>query len=733
MRCSLFVVLGLAASTLPISALAASETSSVTIERPSIEAVMIDPKDAPRIDGDISDAVWSRGAHITRFVQMDPVPLSEPTERTEVWILYDRNKLYIAAYSHYRNIRDITATTMERDIPLFSDDTIRISLDPRRTHRSQGYFFEMNAVGSRSDVLMLGNNQLAPSWNMLWQGKSKKVEDGWTVEFALPFRGLSYDSDSSSWSMDIVREFKRNSEIDRWSPTPPGTFPTDASYAGDLNGLHGMTQGNGLDILAYEQVRYTRDWTNGNDSVTTKPSATAYYKITPALNGLVTLNTDFADTPLDTRQVNTTRFSLFQPETRDFFLQDADIFEFANFGSSEPNARPFFSRNIGLVNGQSVNMDAGAKLSGNIGDLRIGALTVRTGSDGTNAAQTLSIARLTTKVLDESQVGAIVTAGDPTGATNNRLAGVDFQYRNSQFGPNKLLTGMAYIERSFSNSVGSDNTFGAELLYPNQPWGGTFRFKQVGADFSPALGFINRPDIRSWNEEVVHVWRLSDSRLRKITANVTSLRVTDLDNRPQSNDDWVAVQFEDRRNNRLKLGVHSFMESLSAPFTMPGNDNAIVPAGRYKYTRGTADLQTDQSRPLSLHWTVACCDYYNGTSTESDIQVNYRPNPNYSLQFNHHLQPIDLPNDIRTSIHIESLNGTVNFTPEMKLVTELQYDNVSKRFGGSIRYRWEITPLTELLVTLAESALLDGPWQGGTSYHSQASAAAVRIGHRFQY
>jgi hypothetical protein len=733
MRYPLIAVLGLVAGTQPIIARAATETSSVTIERPSVEAVMIDPKDAPRIDGDISDAVWSRGAHITRFVQTDPVPLSEPTENTEIWILYDRDKLYIAAHAHYRNPRNIVATTMERDIPLFSDDTIRVSLDPRRTHRSEGYFFELNAVGSRSDVLMLSSSQVAPRWNMLWEGKSKKVADGWTAEFALPFRGLSYDADSTTWSLDIAREIKRSSEIDRWSPTPPGTRPTDASYAGDLNGLRGMTQGNGLDVLTYGQVRYTRDWSNGNDSVTAKPSATAYYKITPALNGLLTFNTDFSDTPLDTRQVNTTRFSLFEPETRDFFLQDADIFEFANFGSSEPNARPFFSRNIGLVSGQRVNMDAGVKLSGNIGDLRVGALSVRTGSDTTNAAQTLSVARLSTKVLDESQVGAIVTAGDPTGASHNRVAGVDFQYRDSQFLTNKLLTGVAYIERSFSSTAGNDNTFGAEVAYPNEPWGATLRFKQVGADFSPALGFINRPNIRSWFEDVKHVWRLSGTGLRKITANVTSLRVTDLDNRPQSSDDWAGLQFESRRNYRMTISAHNFMESLSAPFTLPGNANAIVPTGRYHYARATADVQTDQSRPLAVHLTLTCCDYYNGKSTESDIQVDYRPGPHYSLTFKHRLQPIDLPNDIRTSIHIESLNSTINFTPDMKLVTELQYDNVSKRFGGSIRYRWEITPLTELLVTLAESALLEGPWQGGTSYHSQASAAAVRIGHRFQY
>jgi hypothetical protein len=235
-----------------------------------------------------------------------------------------------------------------------------------------------------------------------------------------------------------------------------------------------MTQGRDLDVLTYATGRATRNWAGGSTVLTGDPSATAYCKITRALTGLLTVNTDFSAKPLDSRQVNTTRFSLFEPETREFFLEDTDTFEFANFGTgSAANGRPFFSRNIGLVKGRAVDLDAGAKLSGNIGALRVGALSVRTGPSSTGPAQTLSVARLTAQVLGQSRVGVIATDGDPTGLSRNRVAGADFQYRNSRFRPGKQLNVTACVQRSFGSTRGNDDAFGGEVTYPNEPWGAT--------------------------------------------------------------------------------------------------------------------------------------------------------------------------------------------------------------------------------------------------------------------
>jgi hypothetical protein len=703
-------------------------------DAPTVAAVSIGEAKPPVIDGDISDEIWSRARRIEKFYQMEPQPLTGPSESTEVWILHDRLNLYFAFHVHYRNPDEITVTTMERDAVLRNDDVMRVILDPRQSRRD-GYMFEVNAAGSRTDALLIGSgSQQGPvdKWNMLWQAKSRRVADGWTAEIALPFRGLSYDPASSSWGLDIGRQIKQTSELLRWAPTPPGARQMDVSYAGTMTGLTGMTQGNGLDVLAYAQARYTHDWISHNDTVNGKPSATAYYKITPALTGLLTFNTDFSDKPLDSRQVNTSRFSLFEPETREFFLEDADAFEFGSFaggGAALANGRPFFSRNLGLVRGQIVDLTAGAKLSGNVGGLRIGALSVRTGSSNLSGPQTLSVARLSTNVLAESRIGAIFTHGDPTGLSSNTVAGADFQYRNSNLRPGKRLDATGYYEHSSSSTSGNDAIVGAEIAYPNEPWNLLLRARQIGDNFNPALGFTNRPGIRAIYTENNRIRRFSNAFLRRINLQAAAFRTMDLHNHVESRDEWFAAEFNTHNNDTLLVAVDNYVEVLSESFLLPGN--VMVPAGWHDFVRWTADMQTSPSRPFSVHWNVVCCDYYNGSSTESNLQLAWNPGIHFTASLGYWLQPIDLPGG-STTIHIESLNATLNFTPEMKLATELQYDNVSHHLGGSLRYRWEMRPTTELLLTLGESAQLTGEFLHG-SYHSQATAAAVRIGHRFQY
>src|SRR5262249_32927175 len=201
-------------------------------------------------------------------------------------------------------------------------------------------------------------------------------------------------------------------------------------------------------------------------------SGNAYYKVTPGLTGTLTVNPDFSDSPLDIRQVNTTRFVLFQPETRDFFLQDAPTFEFGGRGFirsdmiGRDNARPFFSRNIGLANGRPVSITAGGKLSGQYGDIGIGALSVLTDGTGTTRdRQVLSAARITAPVFGESKVGIVFTNGDPSGLSKNTVGGADFQYLNTNITPGKVFGADVYYERSFSDTRGDDDAFGVTLNY----------------------------------------------------------------------------------------------------------------------------------------------------------------------------------------------------------------------------------------------------------------------------
>jgi hypothetical protein len=719
---------------LALFSVAIASAAEVPVEMPApptVAAVSIEGDTPPVIDGDISDPIWSRAKVIALDYQFEPLALIRPTERTEAWVLYDHDKLYIAVKAHSRPPQQLAVTTMGRDTPLRNDDVIRVLLDPRRTGR-EGYQFSVNPAGARMDALIPAdrNQDVTLRWNTVWQVRSQVQSDGWSAEYAIPFRGLSYNPNDETWGFDITRAARISGESMRWAAVPLGSRQVELGYAGTLTGLRGLSQGRGLDLQLYGKATATRDWETGKTSAKGKPSATLYYKFTPSLTGLLTTNTDFSERPLDTRQVNTTRFSLFEPETREFFLEDVDAFEFAAFGNgSAANGKPFFSRNIGLVRGRPVNLDIGAKLSGDIGGLRIGALSVRTANENGVAAQTLSVVRLARQVLGESRVGAIMTSGDPTGLSRNQVAGVDFQFRRSDFRPGKRLDVVSYAQRSYSDVRPDASAFGVAIDYPNQPWEGTLRFNQLGEHFRPALGFVNRAGIRQYEGEAAYVRHQSNSYLRRLRWGAFEQMFNGLDNRLQSRNDRLSLEIETNVNGQISAGVDNYVEVLPAAFLLA--DTLSVPAGRQEYARPYAGFTSSTTRPWSAAVKVICCDYFNGRSTETEFELAYRPGPRLNVVLKHKMQTLRLPSGSAT-INIESLNTIVNFSPFMKLIGDLQYDNVSNRFSGLLRYQWEIKPTTELLATVGETAILTGA-APHARYQSLGTVFSLRFGHRLQF
>jgi hypothetical protein len=354
---------------------------------------------------------------------------------------------------------------------------------------------------------------------------------------------------------------------------------------------------------------------------------------------------------------------------------------------------------------------------------------VRTAADSLTPAQTLSVLRLASNVLTESKVGMIYTHGDPAGTTRNQVAGVDFFYRNSSFRPGKRLWASAYLARSSSSSKGSDNSWGAGVAYPNQPWALEARVQQVGNQFAPALGFLNRPGIRTYTGVVERVYRRNNKILQRVNVQDFSEVTTGLDNRMQSAQDRLKVELRYRTNDELVFAVRRVAEVLKAPFALPGN--VAIPGGHYQWYRGEVELSTTTARPISAGVSFYCCNYYLGTMAEYGFGISWHPNATYGLALSHQRQQIRQPSG-HTTIHIDSAIVNVSFTPRMVLNSELQYDNVSRRFAASIRYKWQIRPETELFAALGESSLLTGAL-ASSSYHSQGTAFIMRVGHRLQY
>ena len=704
--------------------------------RPRLVAVRIDTAEAPTIDADLSDPVWAKAAVIDKFTQRSPNPYEPATERTVVRILYDEHNLYFSFYNYDSTPEAIVIRNMQRDGQVFTSDSVMIYLDPGQTRRN-AYNFEIGASGGRTDNLELNNTEELREWNTIWQGRARIVQDGWVAEFAIPFKSLSYEASQTTWGFDVARRIFHKNERVHWSNFNPAVTFTDVNQTGDLVGIENVTQGVGLDVQVYGAPRMKHDWQLAGDGagLSFRAGGNAFYKVTPALTNTLTVNPDFSDAPLDIRQVNTTRFSLFTPETRDFFLQDVSAFEFGgrSFGRNSQdrvsnNGRPFFSRNIGLAEGLPVSLVVGDKLSGQFGGFDIGAFSVLTdktpaGQDG----QILSVARMTHPIFAESKFGFVVTNGDPTGLTENRLAGADFQYRNPNIVANKLFQADVYYMKSFSSTAGNDESAAFSFNFPNEPWSGDFLFKQIGANFRPALGFVNRTAIRQYVGTLTHLMRYRDTYLNTLEFGSNLEFVTALTDVLESRANDVFVRARSRIGDQFTFRLINSFENVPVLFFLP-RSVPVLP-GTYEWTNVNfnADVRSLYGRLLTLQADVTCCRFYDGSAVVTKATLIVRPSTYFEITATHETNVIDLPTG-NVDIHLDTADAAINFTPDMQLALQAQYDNISENFGFSARYRWEYRPGNEIFIGLGQSAQISN-----LGFVAQTTQATIRVGQTFRF
>jgi hypothetical protein len=720
----------------------APELEPQEVSRPIARAQRIETGEAPLIDGNLSDLSWAKATVIDDIRQRQPDPGAPATERTVVRVMYDANNLYFSVYSYDSEPDQLVVRSRARDGQILTGDNIQIILDPGQTRRNS-YIFMMGPSGGRYDALRLNNVEELPQWDTLWEGRAMRVPDGWVAEIAIPFRNLSYEPGQTEWGFDFTRYIRRKAEIVRWSSTNPAIELNDVSEAGTLTGITAVTPGLGLDVQPYVALRAQHDWSLPDDGagLSGTGGGNIFYRLTPALTGTLTFNPDFSDAPLDDRQVNTTRFSLFFPETREFFLQDAGNFEFGgrsfrrtNFDRQSSNGRPFFSRNLGLVEGRPVTLIAGGKLSGEYAGFNIGALSVLTDETSTSPGQVLSVARVTHPIFSQSRVGFIFTNGDPTGLTRNTVAGADFNYRDTQTIPGKTLQGDFFYERSFSNTAGDDDSYGAALNFPNEPWSGEFTYKVVGQNFYPALGFVNRNGVTLYDGTVAYLARFrgADAFLRTFEIQTRGQFVTDLSNRLLDSEIRIGPRIFTAADNDFQVHFVQSYERIDQAFTLP--TGVVVRAGAYEWSNFAWHMSTNQGSPVQVHFDLNCCSLYDGEGIRPRIDFYYRPNEVFELELNYEPNFIRLPTG-NVDIHVAAITGILNFTPDMQLVMQAQYDNISGNFGFLGRYRWEFRPGTELLVALGQTAYIPGTGlpPAGTSAEFRATQLSIRLMRTFLF
>ncbi|MDG1850548.1 MAG: DUF5916 domain-containing protein [Gammaproteobacteria bacterium] len=678
-----------------IPALATAQNNSGAA-RKSIEAVRITR--APVIDGVLDDDVWALAKPITDFHQTRPGDQTPTSEDTEVRILYTEDAIYIAARMDDSEPDLIATPTLRHGQGLGPDDRLVIILDPFNTRRT-GYRFETNLNGVRHDALYTTVNNFNADWSTIWDVKTSLYENGWIAEIEIPFKSLPMDPNTEEWGFNFGRGIRRRNEEMAWVSFNRGFNP---SIAGTLTGMRDMSQGVGLDIVPSLAVVQQKNHVSGDSNNQINPSLDAFYRITPSLNAALTINTDFSAVNVDSRQVNLDRFNLFFPEQRNFFLNDADLFQFGNIGNtgnqatsdgSQQNARPYFSRKIGLgAGGAPVDIEYGGRLSGRVGRWNIGTLAIQQGADGALDPSSLFISRISANVLAESNVGFIITDGDPTSNLDNLVFGADFRYLNTRLSSGMALEGDAwYMQSETPGLVGDDASWGLGLRSPNnQGWRGGVGFKEVQENFNPAMGFVNNAGVRDYSLDFGYTHFMKPGGfLQQLQTSFDAQRVNFIEGGLQTERLRFSV-LEATTNSRdfLRIRLASNKEVVKQPFVVyrePGRQVVIEP-GNYQFYRGGIRIATANQRPISFSLNTFLGDFYNGTRSNYNGQIRYQARK-FIIEGGYEFNDISLPQgDFIT--RLITLNTQYAFTSNFYWVTNVQYDNVSEVLGVNTRLQW---------------------------------------------
>ena len=647
----------------------------------------------PVIDGVLNEAEWAGAVMVDDLHQMIPVEYAEPSERTEFLLQYDDDALYIGVRAFDRDPSKIAAKVLRQGGRLRPDDRIRIVIDPFNDKRS-GFIFVVNPNGVRLDGIYKGPN-IDLEWSGIWQADAAIVADGWVGEIRIPFKTLSFNQDSD-WGLNFSRKIMSSQQDVSWSSRNQQYGP---SVAGTLTGIRGVSQGLGLDIVPSLSAVNRRAYDEGSSESDIEPSLDIFYKITSGLNGSLTFNTDFSATEVDGRQVNLTRFNLFFPEKRSFFLRESDIFEFGGIGGEDRNStaprtarengRPYFSRRIGLsAAGDPVSLDVGGKLSGRIGRWNVGTLLIRQAEFEDIDATPIAVARATVNVFEESNLGFILTSGDPGSNFDNTLIGADYQYTNSRLSNGRRFDADFWYQQSATDGVSDDNAaFGMQISSPNRVgWRGSLAAKEVQQNFDPAIGFVSRSGVRQYFGDVGYTYQAQGNLLRTVFAGVDGQQSTEIGGDLQSQRVILrALELGTNSADEAKVWYQQRKENLSEPFEI--SEGVIIPVGDYSFDSWRVEIMSSPDRVLNATLSIEDGEFFDGTKLTFGSDVRWRPSKHFHMGVTYTVDNVELPQG-NFSTRLASADTNIAFTNTISWTTLLQYDNVSDTVGVNSRLHW---------------------------------------------
>ena len=663
-----------------------------------------------RIDGRLDEEVYNAAPPAGGFIMQEPNEGEPATEQTDTWVFFDRENLYIAARCWDDHPERWVVTELRHDSGnIIENENLSVALDTFHDRRN-GFFFQTNPLGALREQAFTDEVNINSNWNTVWQVKSGRFEGGWTVEMAIPFKSLRYrGSGPQVWGINFRRMIKWKNETSFLTRVPRayghnGIFRV--STAGTLVGLETPAQSMNLEVKPYVVSSLTTDRAAAapfSNRVSPNAGFDFKYGLTRSLIADATVNTDFAQVEEDLQQINLTRFSLQFPEKRDFFLEGQGVF---NFGGTRGNGNDvpilFFSRRIGLSQGQAVPVVAGGRLTGTVGKYGIGALNIQTDDKpSTGAVATnFSVVRLKRDILRRSNIGLIATRRTPAANRTDANAAVGAD-ANLAFFRNLSINGY-YARTDSPGSAGDQSSYRGRFDYAGDRYGLQVEQLMVGDRFNPEIGFLRRTDFRRSSAGVRFSPRPKSSRLiRRLDWEagydyITDSRRTRVENRELSG----TFQIDFHNSDQWTLDYTQDFEFLPRSFQIA--PAVTVPTGGYDYDTVRMTYELGQQRAVSGRVSVAAGTFYGGTKKEANFTSGrVALTPRISVEPGLTMNWVDLPYGAFEN-RLITARGVVTPSPRMLISSLMQYNASDHTLSSSVRLRWEYVPGSEFFAVYSD-------------------------------
>ena len=674
-------------------------------DRPSIPAGKF--QEVIKINGLLDESAWEDAPVLDKFLTTEPEEKGIPSSPTFVRVISDEKAVIFGIECKYSSPNDIVRFSKIRDADISDEDHVRIVLDPFLDGQS-GYIFAVNAFAARYDALVSDRGESEnKDWDAVWEARVTTNNEGWTIEIRIPIQSISFKKGLKMWGFNVERRMQRNQETIRWANVRRDQWFIQTSRAGLLTDLPEFNYGLGLNVrpsLVGDLIR------RGNDNssiLDIDGSLDASQRLGPNVLATLTINTDFAETEVDTRQTNLTRFPLFFPEKRTFFLEGSDIFEFG-FGTGSNTVLPFFSRRIGLLDNSEAPIAVGAKVNGRVGKTAFGGMGMRTKSfqspDQQIEATNMGVVRVRQNVLKESSVGFIGSAGDPMNRAGSWMSGADFTYQTTRFtGDKNFIAGVWLLYTDRIDLQDDKSAFGFKIDYPNDKWDIALIYSKIGAQFDPSLGFVPRKGVHYVRLGTTYAPRPEWPWLRQMFHQFFGRYIQNIGGDWQSYSVFTApINWRLESGDRVEANVRPSGENIIIPFAIA--ENVTIPIGEYHFVRYRLEAEFAAKRRLSGQASWWFGSFYEGNLDEIELQLDWNPTALIGFEISG-LQNIGrLPwgNFKQT---LAGFRIRFNVTSDLQLNSYLQYDTDSRILGLNARIHWTFSPLGDVYLVVNHNTI----------------------------